>query len=172
MDKLSLLRTALVYHGSLNFKMNPLPIKLAGHFKHLIKVLFMLLASMESKHYIHSFIYSGYFYSTSSSPLLPRGARDTAWILCPSFNPKRHRQLRVKDLPKVPTWQLERDSNPRPFGRKAPNLPMSHYASLHVLILFYQGLKGPCRLTSAHTYQVFDFPLEQPTTTYSAYCCI
>jgi len=22
-------------------------------------------------------------------------------------------------LPKVPTWQLERDSNPRPFGRKA-----------------------------------------------------
>src|SRR6218665_3671642 len=39
---------------------------------------------------------------------------------------KRYRQLRVKDLCKVPTWRLERDSNPRPFGRKATNLPMSH----------------------------------------------
>jgi len=26
--------------------------------------------------------------------------------------------MRVKDLPKVAMWQLERDSNPRPFGRK------------------------------------------------------
>ena len=33
-----------------------------------------------------------------------------------------------KVLPKVPTWQLEGDSNPWPFGRKAPNLPMSHHA--------------------------------------------
>jgi len=37
-------------------------------------------------------------------PLLLRGATDTARILCQSFTPKRHRQLRVKDLPKVPTW--------------------------------------------------------------------
>src|SRR6218665_1072023 len=29
-----------------------------------------------------------------------------------------HRQLRVKDLPKVPMWWLERDSNPRPFRTK------------------------------------------------------
>ena len=28
----------------------------------------------------------------------------------------RHRQLQVKDFPKVPTCQLERDSNPRPSG--------------------------------------------------------
>ena len=42
--------------------------------------------------------------------------------------PKRKRQLRVKDLPKVPTWRLERDSNSWPFGRKAPNLPMRHDA--------------------------------------------
>src|SRR6218665_1642585 len=47
-------------------------------------------------------------------------------ILCRSCMPKRHRHLRVKD--KVPTWQPERDSNPRPFGRKATNLPMSHHA--------------------------------------------
>ena len=47
-------------------------------------------------------IHSGYFHSASSSPLLLRGALDTAWILCWSFMPKRHRQLQVKDLPKVP----------------------------------------------------------------------
>ena len=41
---------------------------------------------------------------------------------------KLHRQMRVPDLPKVTKWWLERDSNPRPFGRKAPNLPMSYHA--------------------------------------------
>ena len=35
----------------------------------------------------------------------------TARILCQSFMPKRHRQLRIKDLPKVPMWRLERDSS-------------------------------------------------------------
>jgi len=37
--------------------------------------------------------------------------------------PKRYRQLRVKDLPKVPTWWLEWDSNLRPSRGKAPNWP-------------------------------------------------
>jgi len=63
----------------------------------------------------HSFIHSGSFYSASSSPPLLRGAPDTARILCRSFTPKRHRQLWAKDLPKVPMWRLERDSNPRPL---------------------------------------------------------
>src|SRR6218665_2480606 len=76
---------------------------------------------------IHKFIHSGHFYSASSSPLPLRGAPDTARILCRSFTPKRHRQLRDKDLPKVPTWRLERDSNPRPSGRKASTLPMCHH---------------------------------------------
>src|SRR6218665_2108986 len=65
------------------------------------------------KVFIHSFIHSGYFYSTSSSPLLLRGAPDTAQILCRSSMPKCHRKLRVKDLPKVPMWRIERDSNRR-----------------------------------------------------------
>src|SRR6218665_2070017 len=65
--------------------------------------------------YPSEFIHFGYFYSASSSPLLLRVSPDTARI------------LRVKDLPKVPTWRPERDSNPRPFGRKATNLPMSHH---------------------------------------------
>ena len=60
--------------------------------------------------------------------LLPRGASDTARILCRSFTPKRNKQLRVKDLPKVPTWRQERDSKPRPSSRKASSLPMRHHA--------------------------------------------
>src|SRR6218665_2915414 len=78
----------------------------------------------------HSFIHffhSGHFYSASSGQLLLRSAPDTAQILCRSFTPKRHRQLRVKDLPKVPTWRLERNSNPRPSDRKALTLPKRHY---------------------------------------------
>ena len=73
------------------------------------------------------FIHSGYFYNASSGPLLLRSAPDTAWILHQSFMPMCHRQLRVKDLPKVPTWQLERDSNPRPFGR---NLRIYQWATI------------------------------------------
>src|SRR6218665_3693162 len=73
------------------------------------------------------FIHSDHFYSASSSPLLLRSAPDTAQILCQSFTPKRYRQLRVEDLPKVPTWRLERDSNPRPTGQKASTLPMHHH---------------------------------------------
>jgi len=75
----------------------------------------------------NSFIHSGYFYSASSSPLLLRGAPDTARIPCRSFTSKRLMQLRVKDLPKVPTLRLERNSDPRPFWRTATKLPMSHY---------------------------------------------
>src|SRR6218665_583508 len=73
------------------------------------------------------FIYSACFYSASSSPLLLRGAPNAARMLCWSFTLRHHRQLRVKDLPKVPTWRPEWDLNPRPFGRKATNLPMSHH---------------------------------------------
>ena len=36
------------------------------------------------------------------SPLLIRVAPDAAQILCQIFTPKRHRQLWIKDLPKVP----------------------------------------------------------------------
>src|SRR6218665_247422 len=35
----------------------------------------------------YSFIHSGYFYSTSSSPLLLRGTSNTAWILCLAQGP-------------------------------------------------------------------------------------
>jgi len=75
---------------------------------------------------IYLFIYSGYFYSASSSPLL-RGAQNRARILCRNFTSKRHRQMWVKDLPKVATWRPEWESNPLPIGRKASTLIMGHH---------------------------------------------
>ena len=65
---------------------------------------------------IHSFIHSGHFYSAPSSPPLLRGAPDYSTDTVSEFHAEAHRQLQVKDLPKVPTWRLERESNPRPSG--------------------------------------------------------
>src|SRR6218665_474233 len=45
---------------------------------------------------IHSFVHL--FIQAISSPLLLRSAQYIARILCRSFMPKRHRQLRVKDM--------------------------------------------------------------------------
>ena len=64
----------------------------------------------------HSFIHSGHFYSAPSSPLPLRGAPDYSTNTVSEFHAEAHRQLQVKDLPKVLTWRLERESNPRPFG--------------------------------------------------------
>ena len=84
---------------------------------------------------LYCFIPSDCFYSASSSSLLLRGAPDTARILCRNFTLKRHRQLWVKDLPKVPTWRLERESNPWPIGRKASTLPMPHTRPKHIHLI-------------------------------------
>src|SRR6218665_1083500 len=59
--------------------------------------------------FIHSFIHSGHFYSAPSSPLLLRGAPDYSTDTASEFHAEAHRQLQVKDLPKVPTWRLERE---------------------------------------------------------------
>src|SRR6218665_2460931 len=72
----------------------------------------------------------------------------------------------MKDLPKVPTWRLQWDSNLRPSGRKAPNLPLSHHAphchcvvteTISVALLLHPGfglaLPGSIRIgrrTAAH----------------------
>ena len=114
----------------------------------------------------NSVIHPGHFYSDSSSPLLLRGATNTPRILCRSFTSKRHRQLRMKDLPKVPTWRIELDSNPRLFGPKVPilpmshrpttphmNLPMSHYAPHEQLIENNIIIKGDQHgFTRGHSY--------------------
>src|SRR6218665_1169795 len=50
-------------------------------------------------------------------------------VLCRSYStPKPYKQL-SEGLAQGPyTWRIEWDSNPRPSGRKAPNLPLSHHA--------------------------------------------
>ena len=75
-----------------------------------------------------AFIHSGYFYGASSSPLLLRGAPDTARILCRSFKPQA--------TARIPTCRPGRDSNPRPFGWKVTNLPMIHHA-LHCIVFSF-----------------------------------
>ena len=73
---------------------------------------------------VHSFIHSfRNFYSASSSPLLLRGAPDYSIDTVAVNTPKCYRQLWVKDLPKVFTWQLEWDSNLRPTECKEPFYP-------------------------------------------------
>jgi len=63
---------------------------------------------------LYSFIHSGHFYSAPSSPLLLGGAPDYSTDTVSEFHAEAHRQLQVKDLPEVPTWRLEWESNPRP----------------------------------------------------------
>ena len=113
---------------------------------------------------MHTCIHSGYFYSASSSPLLLRGAPYSTRILCRNFTPKHHRHLRVKDLPKIPTWQVERESNPWPFGRKASTLPMRHtrpkrrhlHTHMHKYLFTNYSIHKchTCTHTCSHTYLI------------------
>jgi len=114
--------------------------------------------------YIFSFIHSDYFYGASSSPLGPlllRGTPDTARVLCRSFTPKRHGQLRVMDFPKVPMWLLERDSNLRPFGRKVTNLPMSHHSPYMFVYIEMYVCMYVCNLVSCYTMFINRYGLFQ-----------
>src|SRR6218665_294519 len=78
----------------------------------------------------NSFIHSGHFYSAPSSPLLIRGAPDYSTDIVSEFHAEAHRQLQVKDLPKVHTWRLERESNPRPSGGKLSTQPRRHSVTI------------------------------------------
>src|SRR6218665_2748932 len=64
-------------------------------------IIFKLFDLIHS--FIHSFIHSGHFYSAPSSPLPLRGAPDYSTDTVSVFHAEAHRQLQVKDLPKVPT---------------------------------------------------------------------
>ena len=89
----------------------------------------ILPSSNKPIHFIHSFrIFLRCLFKSTTTTTTQRHFRLRHWYCVGVNTPKRHRQLWVKDLPKVPTWRLERDLNPRPFGRKAPNLPLSHHA--------------------------------------------
>src|SRR6478672_3593678 len=64
------------------------------------------------------------------SGFLLRGAPDYSADTESEFHAEAHEQLRVKDLPRVPTRRIEVDSNPQPSGCKAPNIPLHHRAPL------------------------------------------
>ena len=66
--------------------------------------------------------------------------------------PKRHRQLWVKDLPKVPTWWLERESNPderRWLYQSATNAP-HNTNNIHTYNLERESNPWPFDSTKAH----------------------
>jgi len=100
--------------------------------------------SHNTKHHVHSFIHSGHFYSAPSSPLLLRGAPDYSTDTVSEFHAEAHRQLQVKDLSKVPTWRLERESNPRPSGWKSSSQPRRHHVPQQDLALNLQCIVTLC----------------------------
>ena len=119
-----------------------------------------------------SFIHSDHFNSASSSPLLLRGALDAARILCRSFTPKRHRQLWVKNLPKVPVWRLERESNPWPIGRKASSLPMHHTLIVLLIISSNSGVQSESTSNSTKTQLIwFGIPQQLLKLDYALLSC-
>ena len=89
---------------------------------------------------LDSFIHSGHFYSAPSSPLPLRGAPDSARMS--EFHAEAHRQLQVKDLAKVPTWRLERESNPRPSGWKSSPQPRRLHVPQRIGQIFSRKTKS------------------------------
>src|SRR6218665_690964 len=90
------------------------------------------LSQREMKHHfnrivLHCVVFI-HFCSGSHSMISLSEALPTTAIETVSEFTRRSVQLYMKDLPKVPTWWLERDSNPRPSGRKASTLPMRYQA--------------------------------------------
>ena len=78
--------------------------------------------------HIHSFIPDISIYHLLKSTTTQKHSRLQHWYCVRVNMPKCYRQLWVKDLPKVPTWQLEWDLNLQPSGRNLSNLQLSHHA--------------------------------------------
>src|SRR6218665_1801941 len=90
----------------------------------------LLRYSAYSSSFIHSFIPDISIAPHQGS--LFRGASDYSIDTESELTPKAlHATIRVKDLPIVPPYlsTIEWDSNQRPSGRNAPNLPLSHHVS-------------------------------------------
>src|SRR6218665_1155223 len=78
----------------------------SGHFYSASSSPLLLRGTPDYSTDTHSFIiHSGHFYSISSSPLLLRGTPDYSTDTVSEFHAEAHRQLQIKDLPKVPTWR-------------------------------------------------------------------
>src|SRR6218665_389539 len=57
-------------------------------------------------------------------------SRPQQLTLCRNLHAEALHATLMKDLPKVPTWRLERDLNPRPSRRKTSTLPIRHHVQL------------------------------------------
>ena len=87
--------------------------------------------SLSRHFYIYLFIYSGYFYSASSSPLLLRCSPESrpSTDSVSEFHAEAPQATVSEGLAQGPyVSAIERYSNPRLFGRKALTLPMGHHA--------------------------------------------
>src|SRR5688572_21452902 len=85
--------------------------------------------------YFYVFIHFRYLYSALSRFLL-RAPPDYSAHTESEFHAEAHEQLRVKDLPRVPTRRLQVDSNPQPSDCKAPNIPLHHRAPLIYIYIY------------------------------------
>jgi len=95
----------------------------------------MLDETWDRRLFIHSFIHSGHCYRAPLSPLLLRDAPDHSTDTVSGFHAEAHRQLQIKNMPKVPTWRLERESNPRPSGWKSSSKPRRHHVPQFHLVV-------------------------------------
>src|ERR1043165_9013930 len=77
--------------------------------------------------YVCMYVCMSTCYSAPSRFLL-RGAHNYSADTESEFHAEAHEQLRAKDLPRVPTWRLEVDSNPQPSDCKASNIPLHKHA--------------------------------------------
>src|SRR6218665_1967172 len=80
-----------------------------------------------------------HFYSASHSMSLSEALQTTAIDTVSEFTRQSATGncMQVKDLPKAPTWRLERDLNLRPSGRKTSTLPMRHHIPIYIHIRIY-----------------------------------
>src|ERR1043165_4283054 len=83
---------------------------------------------------------------SAPSRFLFRGAPDYSADTESEFHAEANEQLRVQDLPRVPTRRLEVDSKPQPSGCKAPNISLHHRAPQYCRT--QARIKGVLRVSS------------------------
>ena len=94
--------------------------------------------------YVFMYVCMSTCYSAPSRFLL-RGAPDYSADTESEFHAEAHEQLRVKDLPRVPTRRLEVDSNPQPY--------VCFYSSVQLCLCWACQLESPFSRTAARAPQ-------------------
>ena len=124
-----------------------------SHYRRYIKVKYrylnnFILFSIDLCYCFCIVLYFSIYIALLKAWAFQKRSRLHHWYCIGANTLKDYRQLRVKDLPKVPTWRLNWNSNLRLFGRKAANLPLSHHAQ-HLVILFCIVNSKALQLTSS-----------------------